>query len=138
MSTYVYKVNSNGIVGSYVGNWFCFFDAPQQSEMGLAEIICRFHRPEPGDRIICHQSNIGEIVGTAEVAGYHLGYLMLQATEGPFPRGVKMRDLRRIDQRIHDMDAFKPGLIRTLYPISDRDADYLLNRIKGFWVDADE
>jgi DNA helicase II / ATP-dependent DNA helicase PcrA len=91
-----------------------------------------------GDRIICHQSNIGEVVGTTRVVGYHLGSLILQANEGPFPRGIKMRDLRKIDQRIHDMDAFKPGLIRTLYPISDRDADYLLNRIKGFWGDADD
>ena len=137
MSTFVYKVNPKGKIGHYVGDWFDFFYGPQPSEWGLAEVVCTQYRPEPSDRIICHQSNIGEIVGTAEVAGYHLGYLMLQATEGPFPRGVKMRDLRRIDQRIHDMDAFKPGLIRTLYPISDRDADYLLNRIKGFWVDAD-
>jgi hypothetical protein len=90
MSTFVYKVNPNGVVGHYVGDWFCFFYGSQPSEWGLAEVVCAHHRPEPGDRIICYQSNIREIVGTANVVGYHLGSLILQSTEGPFPRGVKI------------------------------------------------
>jgi hypothetical protein len=62
---------------------------------------------------------------------------MLHATEGPFPRGIKITDLKKIDRRIRELDSFQQGVIRTLYPISDDDADYLLNTIKRFWVDDD-
>ncbi len=138
MSTFVYKVNPNGQVGHYVGDWFNFFDGPQPSAWGLAEVVCTQYRPEAGDRIICHQSNIREIVGTADVVGYDLGRLILQATEGPFPRGIKITVLKKIDERIRNLEAFQQGLIKTLYTISDSDADYLLNRIKGFWMDAED
>jgi hypothetical protein len=135
MSTYVYKVNPKGAAGHYAGDWFVFFDEPQPSDWGLAEIVCSQYRPQPGDRIICHQSNICEIVGTARVVGYQVGRLVLHAMEGPFPRGIKITDLKKIDKRIRKMEAFQQGLIRTLYPIRDDDADYLLNTIKRFWVD---
>ncbi|GEM_PF-5708059 len=138
MSTFVYKVNPKGNIGLYAGDWFDFFDGPQPSAWGLAEAVCFHHRPKPGDRIICYQSDIREVVGTAKVVGYELGKLVLQATEGPFPRGIKLGDLKKIDSRIRNLNAFQQGLIKSLYPISDSDADYLLNRIKEFWMDADE
>ena len=100
--------------------------------------MCTQYHPQSGARVICYQFDIREVVGVAEVIGYQLGKLILQATEGPFPRGVKIGDLKKIDERIQNMNAFQQGLIKSLYPISDRDADYLLNRIKGFWMDADQ
>lgn len=138
MSSFVYKVNPRGEAGQYSGDWFAFFDEAQPCDWGLAEIVCAHWRPQRGDRIICYQSNIREIVGTARVVGYQLGRLVLHATEGPFPRGIKITDLRKIDRRIRELDVFQPGLIRTLYPISDGDADLLLSTIKRFWVDADD
>ncbi len=138
MSTFVYKVNPTGGAGQYSGDWFVFFSEPQPCDWGLAEIVCTQCRPQSGDRIICYQSNIREIVGTARVVGYRHGKLMLHATEGPFPRGIKITDLKKIDRRIRDLDAFQQGVIRTLYPISEDDADHLLSTIKRFWVDADD
>jgi hypothetical protein len=124
-------------VGKHVGDWFVFFDEPRPCSWGLAEIVCTECRPQPKDRVVCYQSSIGEVVGTARVVGYQFGHLILHAIEGPFPRGVKISELKKIDRRIHDLDAFRQGLIKTLYRISDGDADHLLNTIKRFWVDAD-
>jgi hypothetical protein len=136
MSTFVYKVNPKGGAGHYSGDWFVFFSRPQPCGWGLAEIVCTQCHPQPGDRIICYQTNMREVVGTAQVVGYRLGKLVLHATEGPFARGIKITELKKIDRRIRELDAFKQGLIKTLYPISDGDADHLLDTIKRFWVDA--
>ena len=138
MSAFVYKVNPRGGAGQYNGDWFVFFSKPQPCDWGLAEIVCAHCHPQPGDRIICYQSNIREVVGTARVVGYRLGQLILRATEGPFPRGIKITDLKKIERRIRKLDVFQPGLIQTLYPIGGGDADHLLNTIKRFWVDADD
>ena len=132
MATYVYKVNANQRVGSHYGDWRRFYEGDQPSTWGLVEIICRKNqpRPEPGDRIIAYQTNLAEVIGTANVVGYQLGKILLHADEGPFPRGVKVTELKKRDDRIGDLRAFQQGLIQTLYEIDDDDADHLLEAIK--------
>jgi hypothetical protein len=138
LNSYVYKVNEQNVVGYHYGNWLDFFNKPQPCSWGLEDVVCKDHRPQVGDRILCYQTNLNEILGTAEVVEYKMGKLILQKTEGPFPRGIKVAILKKIDKRIRNLEAFQQGLIKTLYPISNRDADYLLGTIKRFWMDAEE
>lgn len=138
MNSYVYKVNKQNLVGYHYGNWLDFFERSQPCPWGLEDVVCKDHHPQKGDRILCYQTNLKEILGTAVVVGYEKGKLVLQTTEGPFPRGVKITVLKKMDERIGNLEAFQQGLIRTLYPISNRDADHLLRTIKRFWMDAEE
>ena len=138
MDSYVYKVNQQNRVGYHFGNWLEFFERPQPCPWGREDVVCKDHHPREGDRILCYQTNFNEILGIAEVIGYEKGKLVLRATKGPFPRGMKMTDLKKIDKRIGNLEAFQQGLIKTLYPISNKDADHLLRTIERFWVDADE
>lgn len=133
MSFWVYKCNDTDHPDQVVhGDWEHVFGARKTVEWGSTEYSPNLEKLSPGDLLIAYQTERNEVVGLAEVVrfkpvGQHK-QLYVQALKR---FGVPLRPLKKIDARIRDLDAFKAGPIRTIYPITTSDAWHLLEVVKA-------
>ncbi len=109
------------------GDWADFFKEGRTRKWGSTAWTPEIRRVRLGDTIIAYQTDRNELVGIATVVGLKQRGQYQDLMLKPLRRvGVKVRPLKRSDPRIAAIPAFKPGPIRTLYEISDKDADRLL------------
>jgi hypothetical protein len=126
MAWWVYKCNSKGLPYQKAwGDWNDLFHGDPSEHWGSSQRISALEKLKKGDMIIAYQTDRNELVGIAQVrqpCDYD-SYLYLDPIE---IIGVKVRPLRKADSKIHAIPAFKPGLIQTIYKISEADAKRLL------------
>lgn len=133
MSFWVYKCNDTGHKDQVVhGDWEYVFHAKTPVGWGNTKDSPDLEDLSAGDLVIAFQSERNEVVGLAEVVrlkpvGKHKQPL-LKALEHD---GVELRPLKKIDERIRGMDAFKPGKIQTIYDITTSDAWHLIAVVKA-------
>ncbi|MGI8654447.1 MAG: HNH endonuclease signature motif containing protein [Pyrinomonadaceae bacterium] len=140
MSWWIYKCNSQGrdYQRSY-GDWKEFFDGGSDEEWGSTEWVPALSALKEGDMVLAYQTNRNELVGLAKVRQSCEvdSYLYLDPVEVV---GVKVRPLKRLDSKIAEIPALKPGPIQTIYSISPSDARYLLEaagaKYKGYGKEA--
>jgi len=133
MSFWVYKCNDTEHADQVVhGDWEDVFRARKPVQWGSTKYSPTLDKLSPGDLLIAYQTERNEVVGLAEVVRFTLvgqyRQLYVQALER---FGVALRPLKKIDARIRELDAFKAGPIRTIYPISTSDAWHLLEVVKA-------
>ncbi|MFN0017760.1 MAG: hypothetical protein ACKVP0_05830 [Pirellulaceae bacterium] len=140
MSWYVYKCNSrSGEHQNHYGDWESFFTESsdgQPTSWGCADIVPKLKLLNPGDRVLAYQTDRNELLGSAEVEEWKVergrDYVYLRPLVKLHHDGVKVRELKSADARIAEIWAFKTREIKTLYEISDEDAEYILNSGKEF------
>ena len=121
---YVYKCNS--LMHDYqraYGDWEALFETGKAMSWGSRLYLPVLGTLRKGDHIIAYQSNRNEIVGVADVAGFHRSNLMLEPLERI---GVKVRPLKQANSAIERIPALRQGPIQTIYAIDERDARRLL------------
>lgn len=136
MSYWIYKCNSkNASHQNHFGDWTAFFNKTRDGGVlrwGTSEIVPRLADLETGDTVIAHQTDRNELVGVARViemkrCGEYLDVMLAPVEE----IGVKVRPLKKSDERIGELDALRPGPIKTIYDISPRDAKYFLAKARA-------
>src|SRR6266480_393804 len=125
---WIYKCNSRGReYQRAVGDWSDFFISRRAQQWGSTEYVPELKAAKVGDRIIAYQTDTNELVGIARVVqwqrrGAH-EHLILRPVA---IIGVKVRPLKKAHPSVAGILALQPGPIRTLYPITQRDARTLL------------
>jgi hypothetical protein len=122
------------------GDWKVFFASGKPQQWGSTRWRIRgLEQAKPGHTIIAYQTDRNELVGLARVIRWRLRKgardLILQPLK---TIGVKVRPLKKRYPNIARIKALQPGEVKTLYPISTRDARRLLRAAgREFTVDAD-
>ena len=140
MNWYVYKCNSKRNVGPYSEDWRRFFDSVANSKDGTAswgsDEFVDIGRLRPGDAILAYATDSNSLIGHLTVVRwdrdenglYESVYLRPKLRLGH--DGVKVRPMKKIDEKIAEIDAFKTGRIMTLCDITPAEAKYLLKVAK--------
>ena len=126
MSWWIYKCNSqNRDYQRAWGDWKEFFDGDSDEHWGSTQWVPELSELKEGDMVIAYQTNRNELVGLAKVRQSCEvdTYLYLKPVE---VIGVKVRPLKRLNPKVADIPALKPGPIQTIYSISPSDARCLL------------
>ena len=131
MLWWVYKCNNRQHEKQKVsGEWNeFFFGSYYNDSWGNVKNVPALADLKKDDMIIAYQTERNELVGVVQVQQPCAidGYLYLKVVE---PIGVKVRPLKRIYPIIADIPAFRPGEIKTIYPIKKSDASRLLKAAK--------
>lgn len=83
-----------------------------------------------GDQVICYQTNLRAIVGTAEVSKLTFGddaRLWLRPVKA-FDPGIRIHELKRKGGRyapLREMEAWRQGSISSLYPLDADEARFM-------------
>jgi hypothetical protein len=136
MAYWMYKCNARKLPYQRAwGDWAEFFNAGKVDEWGSTEWIPQLREARRGDVVLAFQSDRNELVGVARVVGQRragrFSALLLRPVE---QLRVKVRPLKEQNPRIRVIPALQPGIIRTLYPISARDARALVRSAKATLV----
>lgn len=145
MAWYVYKCNSrNEPHQNHYGEWRDFFNyagAGDPISWGTTSRVPALSQLEKGDKILAFQSNRNSLMGLVEVDGWRVEdgcrYVYLRPLLRLGPDGVKVRPLKKVDERIDGMEPLKAGPVKTLYEIDASDAEYLLDKAKTRCVPID-
>jgi hypothetical protein len=109
------------------GDWAEVFESTKAQWWGTTKIVPELARAAVGDTILAYQTDRNELVGIARVVAWkrqgQYNRLVLKPTR---TIGVRVRALKEANARVARIPALQPGPIRTLYPISPRDARTLL------------
>jgi len=130
MAWWVYKCNSkNREYQNAYGEWKSFFIKPWGvQEWGSTKDVPRLAQLSQGDMILAYQTDRNEFVGICRVAQFRNEHshrvLYLEPVEAV---GVKVRPLKLADPRVATIPAFQPGIIKTVYRISNLDVSVLLD-----------
>ncbi len=129
---WVYKCNSRNMPHQVAyGDWNDFFVDGRPDKWGSTEWIPALAQAKARDIILAYQTDRNELVGLAKVAALRRRGSHLDLILKPIKRiGVKVRPLKDLDTKIAAIEAFKPGPIRTLYPIDRAEVQRLL-RVAG-------
>lgn len=131
MRWWVYKCNSNKeYYQSAFGDWdWLFIDDPLR-HWGSSDWIPDLAKLKKGDMVIAYQTNRNELVGVARVrqACEKDNYLYLTPLE---TIRIKVRPLKKMYPVINDIPAFKAGPIKTIYDITEADAQKLIKVAKS-------
>lgn len=126
MSWWIYKCNSqNHDYQISVGDWNDFFNGGSNGHWGSTQWTPALYELKKGDMVIAYQTDRNELVGVAKVRQSCKvdTYLYLDPIE---VIGVKVRPLKRLNSKVAEIPALKPGPIMTVYPISPSDVRHLL------------
>ena len=133
MNYWVYKCNSKGeaLGNNNWGDWEdedAFGRGRSVFQWGNVANIPDLARPKKGDCIIAHQSDRHKLVGVAQVVGLRNGQFRLRPLERI---DADMRRLKKEHATVARIRAYQPGLYRTIYDISNTDAELLLRLARG-------
>lgn len=126
MNYWVYKCNTRGeaVGNNQWGDWKDVFDdSGGVSDWGDVSYIPDLARPKKGDRVIAHQTDRHMLVGVAEVLGLRNGEFRVRPLERI---GADMRALKKQHASVAAIPAYQGGPIRSIYDISNADAERLL------------
>lgn len=130
---WMYKCNSlNRPHQPAYGDWRELFEDRTPKSWGRTEWVPDLARLSPGDGVLCYQTNRNQLVGVARVV--HLRNvdgtqeLWLEPGEA---LGVKVRPLKQADRAIAAIPALEQGPVRTIYEITDADANRLLRAARA-------
>ncbi len=128
---WIYKCNSrNGGHQRHFGDWAEFFRITETTKIcrwGTTEIVPELEKLSVGDTIIAYQTDRNELVGVATVAEMRDCDPFVDVMLAPGESiGVKVRPLKKADAIIAKIAALQPGPIRTLYPITAKEAKHFL------------
>jgi hypothetical protein len=107
------------------GDWHELFNGETDDQWGNSLDVPALAQLKRDDMIIAYQTDRNELVGLAKVrqpCGQDT-YLYLTPIE---TIKVKVRPLKKADSRIATIPALQPGIIKTIYEISEADAWRLL------------
>ncbi|MEZ5181524.1 MAG: DUF3883 domain-containing protein [Acidimicrobiales bacterium] len=136
---WIYKNNSKPDPGRSYGDWEEFFatSGPQwwgtTAHIGINNRDTTFDM-EPGDQVLCWQTNRRRAVGLALIAelpefegdsGYIERDFVLEPLER-FDPAVPLLDLRRTNPALKAIQAFRKGFVKTIYRTTDAEAAALL------------
>ncbi len=125
MAWWVYKCNSQQHEYQRAwGDWKDFFSG-KYSRWGSSKWTPEIAKVRRGDILIAYQTNRNELVGIARVSQSceRDTYLHLKVV---MTIGVKVRPLKESNPQIAAIPALQGGVIRTVYDISESDAQRLL------------
>lgn len=140
---WVYKNNSRG--GAHqlaIGDFRWFFAGGVEHEWGGKWAFGARSRNYldgdvgVGDRVICYQTDLREIVGVAEVSKLTFGEdarLWLRPVK-PIKPGIRVHELKRQGGRyapLREMEAWRQGVISSLYPLDADEARFMRQILKG-------
>lgn len=126
MPWWVYKCNSDEHEHQRVsGNWLAFFNGGTNGQWGSTQDVPALGQLKRDDMIIAYQTNRNELVGLATVRQScdRDTYLYLTPIE---TIGKKVRPLKKADSSIAAIPALRQGVVKTIYDISEADAQRLL------------
>ncbi len=128
MSWWVYKCNSkNDSHQVCFGDWEPKFKTEKAFYFGTTELLPKLAQLAQGDKVLAYQTDLNELVGVTVVEKWkqrgQYQDLYLKVIERI---GVKVRPLKD-DPKVAAIHAFKTREIKTVYEISDSDAEYLLD-----------
>ena len=133
MQWYVYKCNSkNRDHQNHFGDWREFFESAKGHvhRWGTSSIVPALEELLVGDKILAYQTDLNAIMGIVQVDHWlevdGRDYVFLRPHLRLGTDGVRVRPLKS-DERIAEIHAFKTRQIKTLYEISEDDAQYILS-----------
>ncbi len=130
MKSWVYKCNKQT---KHEGDWHLFFKHAYEM-WGSSEDVFDLSKLKRNDRVIAYQTDTKEIVGLAKVrqSCNRDGYLYLKDRE---LINAKFIALKAADPEIAKIAAFHRGVPKTIYDISEAEAERLLAAAKAFGDD---
>lgn len=136
---WIYKNNANQQAGLSWGDWEDFFAEGEATTWGSTEMIGRQNRGpafemQPGDQVLCWQTNRRAAIGLAavvELAEYAdaNGTIQRDFVLDPverFPTPVPLLDMRASDPELAAVPVFQQGNVATLYRTTAQQATVLL------------
>jgi hypothetical protein len=128
MAWWVYKCNSRNNPYNSGGDWREFFDVRaaggQAARWGLLSVVPALEQLHADDMVFAYQTDRNELVGLVRmvrVVGDEVHFEPVQQF------GVRVRPMKDQDPLLAAIPAFGPGPKQTLCPISEADAQLLLN-----------
>ena len=134
MRWYVYKCNNrNDPHQNLYGDWRHFFDRTadgSSDHWGMPDYVPALSELAEGDKILAYQTDRNSLLGVAvvdkwgEEKGIRYVYLRPRIRLGD--DGVKVRPMKKVDETIASIPAFKTNEIKTLYDITPEHAEHIL------------
>jgi hypothetical protein len=132
MAWWVYKCNSRENPYGAGGDWREFFDrraaGGKAARWGLTTVIPDLSELNPQDMVFAYQTNRNELVGLVRVVRRDGEEVHFEAVE---EFGVRVRPLKSAYPAVALIPAFAPGPKKTIYPISESDAQVLLDAARA-------
>jgi hypothetical protein len=129
----MYKCNARNAPYQVVrGNWAEVFASPEPVEWGSTEWVPALNDARVGDLVLAYQTDRNHLAGVAKVHAWKRRGKFRDLILRPLERiEARVRPLKQADPAIAKIPALQPGPIRTLYKVSQADANRLLRAARA-------